>query len=228
MDFARLEDATKFFDNNSAKSKGKEQRGNNSLFCSFVTLISVEPMQTLDDLFRKTIAKPPLYYLPLSEEQVEQKKKAAAEAKATKEEAKWQTNLRTHCIMKDVTTECEGIVNHRLENAIWMDIDRPLTRNGDKIRSCNLQSHCELRDLTQWSTAVWLNQWCWVCDLRCTHRSSDSGSWEKVFLVGRVRLILKYKRRKGTGVLYTIVFDHFCPKDRHFTVPEKDTVVFTR
>jgi len=46
-----------------------------------------EKVLTLDDLFRKTAAKPAIYYLPLTDNEVETKKKAAAEAKP-KEEAK--------------------------------------------------------------------------------------------------------------------------------------------
>ncbi len=36
------------------------------------------PVKTLDDLFRKTETKPPLYYLPLSDEEVAKKKAAPA------------------------------------------------------------------------------------------------------------------------------------------------------
>jgi len=36
-----------------------------------------EKVITLDDLFKKTVAKPPIYYLPLSESEIEAKKKAA-------------------------------------------------------------------------------------------------------------------------------------------------------
>jgi apoptotic chromatin condensation inducer in the nucleus len=42
-----------------------------------------EPMPTLDDLFRKTKAKPPLYWLPLTEAQIEEKKAKVAAAKAS-------------------------------------------------------------------------------------------------------------------------------------------------
>mmetsp|Transcript_28084 Transcript_28084/g.61478 ORF Transcript_28084/g.61478 Transcript_28084/m.61478 type:complete len:440 (-) Transcript_28084:150-1469(-) len=41
-----------------------------------------EPMPTLDDLFRKTKAKPPLYWLPLTEAQIEEKRTKSAAAKA--------------------------------------------------------------------------------------------------------------------------------------------------
>jgi len=54
-----------------------------------------EKVLTLDDLFRKTVAKPAIYYLPLTDNDIELKKKAAAEAKS-KEETKpnQETNNR--------------------------------------------------------------------------------------------------------------------------------------
>lgn len=36
-------------------------------------LVAVDPVKTLDDIFRKTNAKPHIYYLPLTEEEVKAK-----------------------------------------------------------------------------------------------------------------------------------------------------------
>ncbi len=54
-------------------SPGKEEIANPK---NNVNLINTaeEPIKTLDSLFKKTTTKPHIYYLPLSEEEVEEKK----------------------------------------------------------------------------------------------------------------------------------------------------------
>ena len=44
-------------------------------------------MRTLDELFRKTAAKPCIYWLPLTEEQVEEKRRKAAADTAAADKA---------------------------------------------------------------------------------------------------------------------------------------------
>lgn len=90
-DFGTEADANRFFSQTDGKPKAEEAIGIHFAVLIFKTegeklTFSKDTMKTLDDLFQKTVAKPQLYWLPLTEEQVEQKKKAAAEAKDKKPE----------------------------------------------------------------------------------------------------------------------------------------------
>jgi len=66
-DFSTEEEARRFYKNNSGEEKRVRSPPRRPVI--------EKPAATLDELFKKTQAKPPIYYLPLSEKEVEAKKR---------------------------------------------------------------------------------------------------------------------------------------------------------